>query len=223
MNKQVAREWSDVFAALAEADWAGMGDPVDPHVFNAPKNWAAHAGACLPNLAARLTGAGKVQSVVGTYVAWFQTPKPEVNGFVNFNDVTLRVDACGTVTPVAKSSDNECYLNVRTSLAFKPSDDDVARVRRYFATTFAGNEHGRFVDMAADALALRGSIMPQRLIVYRGRGGDGKSLRTVLRHNILEGNHGFLSPACFTVEEEFRKQGGQAAHMRAVTIQECSG
>eukprot|EP00972_Heterocapsa_arctica_P112285 16430884-Heterocapsa_arctica.AAC.1 len=52
MKKKVARVWSDVFAALSEAEWAEMGHPVDPHVFNAPKSWAAHAGACLPNLAA---------------------------------------------------------------------------------------------------------------------------------------------------------------------------
>ena len=61
------------------------------------------------------------------------------------------------------------------------------------------------------------------IFVLTGPGGDGKSLLTLSRSNLFRDSHAFLSPSCFSVLEEFRKQGGQVAHMRAVTVQECHG
>ena len=77
--------------------------------------------------------------------------------------------------------------------------------------------------MCSDALVLYGGLFPHRIIVLTGTGGDGKSLRTSLRKTTFEGSHGFLSPSCFNMPEEFCKQAGQVAHMDIVTIQECLG
>ena len=61
------------------------------------------------------------------------------------------------------------------------------------------------------------------MLVFQGDGGDGKSLRTLLRDNVFAGRHQSLSSDILQVPEEFRKQGCNFAAVLALTIQECQG
>ena len=74
-----------------------------------------------------------------------------------------------------------------------------------------------------EALVWFGFMLPQKIIVLQGKGGDGKSIYTLLRSTVFGELHSFVAPACFDIEEEFRKQGGQFAGARFITIQECNG
>ena len=47
--------------------------------------------------------------------------------------------------------------------------------------------------MAMEALALYGLTLPQKIIVFIGDGGDGKSSRTILRGNVMGKMHAILS------------------------------
>eukprot|EP00971_Amphidinium_carterae_P201366 3995826-Amphidinium_carterae.1 len=94
-------------------------------------------------------------------------------------------------------------------------------MRTFLATTFAGKPDARSMSMAMEALCLFGREVPQKLIVFVGRGGDGKSSLTKLRDSVLGGAHKHMTPEVFQVEGEFRKQGVQFSSCRCITVQDC--
>lgn len=174
-------------------------------------------------LASRFTASARKESVLEAYVQFFSRDMPEWPLIINFEDASLQFEEDGANKQVGKSPRNNVYVHIPVSLDYEPSEDNVLKLRKALATMFAGNKEGRKADMCADALVLFGGLFPHRIIVFTGAGGDGKSLRTSLRKAVFGKCHGFLSPMCFNVPEEFRKQAGQIAHMNAVTIQECIG
>ena len=74
-----------------------------------------------------------------------------------------------------------------------------------------------------EALSLFGKDLPQKMIIFVGKGGDGKSSLTKLRDSVFGGAHMHLSPEVFQVENEFRKQGVQFSSAACITVQECNG
>ena len=128
-------------------------------------------------------GKGKGKELVDSFGAWFQTPRPASGAVFNFHDASIEVSPSeggggDVLRQVPKSPENNCYLNFPVEIAVKPSDDAVARVRQFLCTTFAGQEEARQIDAAAEALACHGFDMPHVMVVFRGPGGDGKSVRT---------------------------------------------
>ena len=91
------------------------------------------------------------------------------------------------------------------------------------ATIYAGNSEVRQVSLALESLVSFGIEQPQKIVVLRGFGGDGKSAYSSLRSNIFSDTHQYMSPSVFEVDEEFRKQGSSYAGARFITIQECNG
>ena len=144
---------------------------------------------------------------------------------VNFEDATLQFPSGDEQdwTQLAKGPHHACYLHIPICLGDAIADDDLFRMRTFLTTTFAGNADGRFLDMAMEALSFRSCILPQKILILRGPGGDGKSARSHLRSNILGDGHMYMSTSVFELDDEFRKQGGQFAHARCVTFQECPG
>eukprot|EP00971_Amphidinium_carterae_P346822 6488523-Amphidinium_carterae.1 len=96
-------------------------------------------------------------------------------------------------------------------------------MKTFLATTFAGKSDARCLAMAMEALCLFGREVPQKMIVFMGRGGDCKSSLTKLRDSVLGGAHQHMTPEVFQVEGEFRKQGVQFSSCRCITVQECNG
>ena len=105
---------------------------------------------------------------------------------------------------------------------YKASEDSYDRVERFLTTTFAGNSDAFMMELIIESMAIRNNQIPL-MYIYVAKGGDGKSLRSVLRANVFADKFAYLSTSCFLEDEEFRKQGGQVADKRFITIQECEG
>ena len=222
----ISRGWHDVFSTLETFDWSNLSLRIDQHLWNAPKHWTAHAGRAFRDLPYRFTSSAastRSKSLLDTYAGWFQRCRPPINNYIDLIDATLLVNGDKTLVQVPKKPDNDCYLHVPVSLTVNPKPESVTKLREVFATFFAGNEHGRMVDLALDVLALQGRPIPQKMVIYQGPGGDGKSARALLRSTVFGDNHAFISSTCFTEPEEMRKQGGAFAYRRSITIQECTG
>ena len=217
---KATREWDEVFSTIQAVDWDVVREPVVPSVFLRPRTWSDHAGGVILGVASRFTASAKKETVLEAFIQFVSTEKPPRDSLVNFVDATMKFHAEGQMTQESKSPDNNVYINIPVSLEYEPSEENFLKLRRAFATMFAGNADGRRADLCADALVFYGGLFPHRILVFTGAGGDGKSLRTSLRKTTFKESFGFLSPSCFNVPEEFRKQAGQVAHMSIVTIQE---
>jgi hypothetical protein len=230
-ENEVHRSWDAAFTALQHFDGDAQHVPIEEHELKAYQHWAATAGKALTNLAPKFTGGtGRGKSVLDSFATWFQRPNPAKTGTLNFRDACLQIkpSAPGTsgvtrITQLRTSPANNCYAHVPMQLSFKPSDHSRKLMRLFLATTFAGNSDGLLLDMCMEALSVGSGPLPQKMIVMQGPGGDGKSLRSILRHNVFAGMHKFMTPNVFEQDDEFRKQGGQFAHSLCVTFQECNG
>lgn len=189
--------------------------------------WWAQAGEQLSNIALRFsTTSGRTKSALAVYGEYMLTDLPPPNGFINLNDAAFRVndDESGDrMVQKNKKPDNNCYFHIPCSLAYKPSDVNVRRVRRFLATTFASHPAARLIDLSMEALCLYGIAMPHKIVILCGPGGDGKSLRSMLRANVFGTGHKFMSPQALQKEDEFRVQGCHFGNAKVVTIQECKG
>ena len=107
------------------------------------------------------------------------------------------------------------------SLCFRASDKTIERLRVVLATTYASGEDARDIDTAMEALGWMGLSTPPVQVLLKASGGNGKSARTVLRDNCFGSYHATISPTVFQTPDEFRIQGKQFAHARALTVQEC--
>eukprot|EP00975_Prorocentrum_lima_P002799 617609-Prorocentrum_lima.AAC.1 len=101
--------------------------------------------------------------------------------------IALRTATRATVQQVRKNKINNCYMHLPIELTVEPADVDVERIKTFLETTYSGNPAGRILDACMEALSLYHVQLPQKLIVMRGKGGDGKSARSFLRHNVFAG------------------------------------
>jgi len=227
------RKWEDVFGVLRAHHKEDEASQISSADFKAPEAisavWAYDAAKSMTHLSTSYTGKEKGKNVLDCFGAWMQEERVAANGLVNFEDTCLAFGRsevsgsfrCPRIAGVKKDTMNHCYLHIPVSLTVKASKASVDRLRLYFCTTFAGSPGGRQLDMAMEALAFYGKPLPQRIIMFIGDGGDGKSSRTLLRANVLAGQHAIISPECFQKVDEFRIQGCHFAYVAAVTVQEC--
>ena len=106
------------------------------------------------SLATRFTACAKKESVFEAYSQFFAGERPQREPNVDFKDATVEFYEDGSILQVKKGTRNNVYTNIPVSLDFEPSQDDVLKLRRSFATMFAGNKEGRKADMCSDALVL---------------------------------------------------------------------
>jgi hypothetical protein len=194
------------------------------------KKWWANAAEAIGAVSLRFQAAAgrqKASAALEVYGTYMMTELPPVNNFINFQDCAFIVhpdEAAGDrLEQKNKTPENDCYIHMPCSLAYKPSDANVERLRRFMATTFAGHPESRLIDASMEALCLFGRPMPHRIVILMGPGGDGKSLRSMLRHNMFGTGHRFMNPQALQKDDEFRLQGSQFGNVKAVTIQECKG
>ena len=233
MHANIDRDWDAVFEYMSEVHTeANTANTPTPSTFCKGRKdrppralWALYAGRILKYVALRYTGKEKAKELVDTYGAWLKTPQPTPNGTINFEEATLQIDdeAVGKnrLKQIPKSANNYCYCDIPVAIAIKAADEDVTRLRGYLTTTFAGNDAGRFLDAAMEALCYFGIPLPQKMIMLIGNGGDGKSARTILRSNVMGDMHAVISPEVFQKSDEMRIQGCHFAYARALTCQEC--
>ena len=243
-EQQVERSWDEVFTAASQINFAALTPPTrrelsskmhgkgrgkggDDGDVAVGSDWCSDAAIMMPSLCVKYTGIGRPKTILNNYGNWFQEERPAPNGLVNFQDATLDLHSVSEsgvrIKQVAKSPANNCYLHVPVTLNYTPPDADRKRLRKVLCTSYAGQPDARKIVLAMEALALYGSIMPQKIILIEGKGGNSKSATSKLRQNCFGAAHQFISPSVFQKPDEFRKQMGQYAFARVMTVQECNG
>jgi hypothetical protein len=233
MNESLERSWDQVFdmvqrrcrdleqaMACDVADFRGVGVP------RAAPAWAREGGAVCIDLVMRYTGRGRAKEIIESFGLYFQSPRPEGRAVVNFSDASLLLDSdavgVGRIRQIQKSPMNHCYFGLPVALSFKSPDWVDEKMRVFLATSFAGNEAGRVLDIAMEALCWYDELVPQVQLPFTGHGGNAKSAKTILRGNVFGEAAMVMSPEVFQVPEEFRKQGCHFAFAKVVTHQECN-
>lgn len=177
------------------------------------------------DLLARFTNTSKEESNLKQYCRWFQSEKPSINGIVNFNDGTILITVKNQKTHVEqilKSSSNNCYFNIPVSITLTVDEDTRQRLRTFLTAIYAGNDDVRRVNLAMESLVWHAVELPQKMIILRGKGGDGKSAYTALRNNVFADTHKYVSPSVFDKDDEFRRQGQSFSSAKFITFQECN-
>ena len=217
---KISRTWNILFDYLKTA----LPDLVTGK--NQDDHWARGASKQLFNMGPRFgSGGGKAKALVELYGNWFLIDHPDKEPLINFEDAQLKIISEGPpyLEQVDKSPSSDCYVHIPCSINYEVSDEKKLLMRMFLTTTFAGNPELRRIELAVESLCFNNVPIPQKLLILRGPGGDGKSLRSHLRQNVFGLLHKYMTPNVFTIDEEFRKQGGQFANALAVTFQECNG
>ena len=234
MKNNIPQEWARVFAHMKSSHHlASLQKPRCSADFKLPEEgpaavWALDMAKALAQMSSQYLAKGKGKDLVDSIGTYLQEPKGSQSGIVDFIDasISLRDPRFPCESPrvyqVPKSRTNRAYLRIPVSLAYQPPEADVVRLRKFLATYYAGNEECQEMDMSMEALSTEGKATPPCFLVTTGDGEDGKSLRTLLRSNYFGNAHVIISPKCFQVDDELRKQGKHFAHARAATVPECN-
>ena len=188
--------------------------------------WWGEAALELFPLGIKFTRKTDTAYILEVYHAWFRTERPAEQYILDCNDVSVKVklvDRKLKLVQVPKSRDNNCYIHIPVTLGNKPSDDDLARLRRVLCTGYAGQPYERNAVTAMECLALAGRPMPQLCVVMRGRGRNTKSGLSKLRAAVMGSGHKFVPASVLHVPEEMRKQLLHFSQARCITIKECKG
>ncbi|CAK0812923.1 unnamed protein product, partial [Prorocentrum cordatum] len=233
MKANALRNVDTVFQFL-ESDvgtWAS-GDPVCSIDLQGKKDgvaaWAHDARKGLRDIVGRFTGKMQSERLVELLGSWTHVPKPEAP-FVSvaFEDCAIKIDdgassAAEGIVQIPKKRENLCYFGIPMQIVPAPPQSVVERLALFLATSFAGSEAGREMDLAMEALAWMGLPTPPVMVMLTGNGGNSKSARTVLRNSVFGGHHAVLAADVFQEPQECRKQGGQFAFAKCLTVQECA-
>ncbi|CAK0814461.1 unnamed protein product [Prorocentrum cordatum] len=192
--------------------------------------WALDLCRAVGSITGRFTSKASAKDLVDSFGSWLKTPRPTTTGRspVTFDDAAVVFDARPgvpqneRVQQIPKGMDNNCYFGIPGDLGCVIPDHIVDRLRLIMCTSYAGADAGREADLAMECLAFMGVAMPPVLIWYTGTGGNSKSARTILRNNVFGDHATTISSEAFQVKEEFRKQGGQVAFAKVLTVQECA-
>ncbi|CAK0872034.1 unnamed protein product [Prorocentrum cordatum] len=208
-----------------------MGDVVNKDVtavFDAMLPLARRTST-LSVVATRFVGKSSSGSLVEMVGIWKQEERPEQPSIaVVFEDARVKIDpekpedSAERMKNVAKSIEHKSYFFIPCSIVVRAPDWAVDKVRLFMGTGFAGTTSGWKLELPLEALAFMSQVMPPVLVLEYADGGDSKSARTLLRDNVWRGHHKVISPRCFQEPDEFRKQGGQFASAKILTIQECT-
>ena len=133
--------------------------------------WALDAARGCHQISLRFTRASSEPAT--TFGSSFQTPRPAASATIAFNDAAVAVGisySAPGLRQINRSPDNDCCCFIGVSLAVKPPESAVMRLRKFLCTTFAGNEEARFLDQAMEALCFFGRPLPQKIILLLGSG-----------------------------------------------------
>ena len=214
----------------SSAKGRGKGAGIDhqgaaPHL-SLDARWWGEAGLELYPLRLKFTRKLDTTFMLEVYHAWFRTDRPADQGVVDFKDISVKVsiqDGRLSLSQVAKSRSNDCYIHIPVSIGYRPADADIQRLRRVICTGYAGQDYERKAIWAMESLALAGRGMPQICIVLRGRGRNTKSSMSKIRASVLGSGHKFVPSSVLHVPEEMRKQLLHFSQARCITIKECKG
>lgn len=176
------------------------------------KHWAAVARRDVKHIPSKFTSVVRWKSLIVGFGTWFQSPKAAGKALVKFHDATAFLRETSTkasLDQVPKSRENNCNVHIPIELTIEPAVADVDRLRQFLTTTNAGNVDGKLLDASMEALASYNIPVPQKMLIMRGKGGDGKSARSHLRHVVFAGSDQYMSPSVFEIDQEFRRHGGQ--------------
>ena len=229
----VSRDLEAVFWHVRDSlDEIEASPPVTSRDLLAPKGdfaaWAMDACRDLRDCAPRFTSKAHTEKIVDLLGSWMHVPRPEAP-FVSvaFEDCAMRIDdeeedPDNRVRQVSKSRENLCYFFIPIRLVDVAPDWALDELALLLATSYAGTEAGRDLDIAYEALSWMNKPTPPVVLFLVGVGGNSKSARTILRNNVFAGHHRVLTFDMLQVPKEFRIQGGKFAHAKSLTIQECS-
>ena len=129
-------------------------------------------------------------------------------GVLCFEDATLQFDPDrGGCMQIKSAASNNCYSKLPYHLAWEPSAESVARLRKSMATTYAGCTSGEYLDSCMEALAVYGVSGHHRILLHVDNGGAGKSARGALRTSVFGSGARSLPASAIQTPEGFRKQG----------------
>ena len=127
--------------------------------------------------------------------------------------------------PAAVAADANYVLGyvLHRRLDYKAPEYLVAKMRNFFATTFSQCPKGLIANLHMECIVLAGTDpVPQKCIIMKGCGGNGKTLDAILRHSQFGRRAKWISPTCFTVRDEFRKQGCGFVDCDVATVDEAT-
>ena len=221
----IERDWDAVFTAFEFFEGWEDYKVVEDFDFK-DKHWAKTASQVFVQIPWRVASSSQ-KIGLHCFLAWFQEDYPELSPFLNTNDACLKVQyargAGPLVQQVPKSPDNNCYVHLNIELKWEPPEDKVDWLNEIMDQSFAGNCEARLMNDCHELTGILGCNYTRFVLFLTGFGSNSKSLLAALRANIAGDSHKFVSPTVFETPEEFRKQGGQFAHARLLTIDECSG
>ena len=171
----------------------------------------------------RFTAKTNYKELADLFGTWLNVPRPDkVHATITYDDATLIVnDDATSFAQIRKGLENNCYFGIPMSVCVEPAGDVVDKLQLILCTSYAGQDAGRDVDMANQALCYMSKPIPPVIEFQIGTSGNAKSASTILKNNVMGGHHSTFSPTTFQILEEFRKQGGQVAFARSLTVQEC--
>ena len=144
------------------------------------------------------------QYVLRNFVNWCGEPKRPA-AVLSFRDCSIVFNPGGQATKIVKSPNNNCYTYVPMSIKYQPSPEDIDRYVLFVGTLYGTDIDARELEAAGKALALMSKRQPPRCRVRKGRGGNGKSLRSNLtRAALQETNVKFASTYLLTRDREFQ-------------------
>ena len=221
----IEKSWAAVFYFFKTSKQNSFEISIETSI--ASPHWAGNISKSLWNILARFTSTSKEEIILTNFGRWFESKKPDPNGIINFTDLSVSIideenNNSKLVKQIQKSPKNNCYFNIPISISTKVSDSARDRLRLFLSTIYAGNPDSRRINMALESLVWYGYEMPQKMVILKGNGGDGKSALGCLRNAVFSNTHQYISPSIFQVREEFRIQGISFSSARFLTVQECN-
>ena len=226
MSNNVAQTWQAVFNVMKgrhAANW----DRICSADLRLPSEqpaavWALDMAKVINGICSTYLKKGGGKEVLESFGTFFQTDRPQTSGVVTCDNAAVKfLNEAPFIEQVGWKPENNSYLYLPVTLQYAAADADVERLRKFLTTTYAGNDDGRHLDLCMEALCIAEEMVPPMCLIPMGDGEDGKSMRTELRQNYMGEAHAIMSPKCFQIEEEFRKQGNAFADKNGITIQEC--
>jgi len=235
MKSNVAQEWTAVFQYLKGYHQSpGSRRKTTSADFKPPENqdqfamWALDIAKALAGMGGHYVNKAGGAELVDCFGTWFKEERPEATPLICYTDAMFEIDNTkppgrGRFKQVDKANSPDCYTYIPVSMHVKVDEEVARKIRLMLCTTFADNPEARFMDAAMEALSFYGIEVPHTILVFQGDGGDGKSMRTLLRENVFGGRHKTLGADVLQVPEEWRKQACNFGSALGITIQECQG
>ena len=110
-------------------------------------------------------------AIAHLFKKWGNSPmKPNLSSWA-FLDCVVDLS---TMSFVERGQEHNCYARIPVRLLRKVNTEDELRLSRFLRSSFAGKESGLDLLLAACAIVARGGRVPDSLLIFIGKGGEGK-------------------------------------------------